>query len=135
MGKFIGRDRQVNRKGIAVWDDGEDVVMYVPGEVIVDNGGDHLRAERSLDGAILEKRIDDRLGIAHYTVRGEVLELVDGLRRERIRCGPNHVLAGEPRYKGGPATLAAPDDPAFTEPCGDAGTDVRIAVLDTGFTE
>ncbi len=40
--------------------------------------------------------------MAHYDVRGDVPALVERLRGEGVRSGPNHVLAGEPRYKGGP---------------------------------
>lgn len=128
------RDRPV-RKGIAVWDNGEDLVLYMPGELIVDSGGDHLRAERLLDGAIERRRdVNEKLMVAHYDVRGDVPELVGRLRKEGIRSGPNHVLAGEPRYKGGPATIATPGDDAG-EPCGDAGEGVRIVVLDTGYTQ
>jgi subtilisin family serine protease len=127
------RDRPV-REGIAVWDHGEDIVLYMPGEIIVDSGGDHLRAERSLDGAIIEKRENEKLGVAHYDVRGDVPSLVGQLRKEGIRSGMNHVLAGEPRYKGGPGTVAAPAT-ELEPPCGDAGKGVQIAVLDTGYTE
>ncbi len=131
MGK---RDRPV-RKGIEVWDNGEDLVLYMPGEIIVDSVGDaHLRAEAVLDGAIRERRgVNDKVGIAHYDIDGHVLEQVDRLRKQGIRSGPNHVLAGEPRYKGGPASVAAPSSD-LAEPSGDAGRDVRIAVLDTGYT-
>ena len=134
MGKFDRRDRPV-RKGIEIWDDGRDIVLYKPGEIIVDSGGDHLRAERALDGAIIERRqVDERLGVAHYDVRGNVLEQVDRLRKDGIRSGPNHVLSGEPRYKGGPGTIVEPAT-ELEAPCGDAGRDVCIAVLDTGYTE
>jgi subtilisin family serine protease len=130
MGK---REREV-REGIATHDTGEDLVFYMPGELIVDSGGDHLRAERLLDGAIERRReVHERLAVAHYDVRGDVPELVSRLRKEGIRSGPNHVLSGEPRYKGGPGTGIEPAE-ALDEPCGDAGAGVRIAVLDTGYT-
>lgn len=126
------RERRV-RKGIAVGEKGEDGFLYLPGQLLVDLA-DEKQAVKVLDGAI-ERRRDtgDKLGLAHYDVPGEVPDLVERLRNEGIRCGPNHVLAGEPRYKGGPGTFATPGDD-LGEPCGDAGKGVRIAVLDTGYT-
>jgi hypothetical protein len=128
------RDRRL-RKGIAAWEskENDDGFLYLPGELLVDLP-DEDRAVRALDGAIENRRdTHDKLGIAHYDVRGDVPTLVQRLREQGIRSGPNHVLAGEPRYKGGPATIAAPGD-ALDEPYGDAGAGVRIAVLDTGYT-
>ena len=126
------RDRKV-REGIAVWEKGEDGFLYMPGQVLIDEPDEQL-AVRVLDGAIERRRdLDPKLGVAHYDVRGDVPALVERLRGEGVRSGPNHVLAGEPRYKGGPDDYAAPGVDQG-EPCGDAGKGVRIAVLDTGYT-
>jgi subtilisin family serine protease len=128
------RDRRL-RDGIEAWEpkENDDGFLYLPGQVLVDLQ-DENRAVRTLDGAILNRRdTHDKLGIAHYDVRGDVPSLVQRLRAEGIRSGPNHVLAGEPRYKGGPARIVGPGAP-LDPPCGDAGEGVRVVVLDTGYT-
>jgi subtilisin family serine protease len=126
------RERKV-RKGIAVWEKGDDGFLYMPGQLLVD-APDDATAVKVLDGAIERRRdLNDKLAVAHYDVRGDVPELVERLRNEGIRSGPNHVMSGEPRYKGGPGTFAQPGLDQ-DEPCGDAGQGVRIAVLDTGYT-
>jgi subtilisin family serine protease len=126
------RDRRI-REGIAVWEQGEDGFLYMPGQVLIDVPDEQL-AVRVLDGAIERRRdLNDKLGVAHDDVRGDVPALVERLRKEGVRSGPKHVLAGEPRYKGGPGSDAIPGT-AQDEPCGDAGNGVRIAVLDTGYT-
>lgn len=126
------RERRV-REGIAVWEQGDDGFLYLPGQLLIDTPDEQL-AVRVLDGAIERRRdLNEKLGVAHYDVRGDVPALVERLRGEGVRSGPNHVLAGEPRYKGGPGTYVAPGTDQG-EPCGDAGKGVRIAVLDTGYT-
>ena len=77
---------------------------------------------RVLDGAIIERRrdLDQKLGVAHYDVRGDVLELVERLPARASGLGPNHVLAGEPRYKGGPG-LSWRRPSSWRRRAGDAG--------------
>jgi subtilisin family serine protease len=50
------------------------------------------------------------------------------------RVGPNHVLAGEPIYQGGPAGTALAS-PAGIEFKAGAGDRTRVAVLDTGVSK
>jgi len=49
------------------------------------------------------------------------------------RVGPNHVLAGEPAYQGGPADTPKPSRSSVAFAAG-AGARMRVAVLDTGIT-
>src|SRR5689334_5715029 len=102
------RERKV-RKGIEVYEHGDDGYLYLPGELLVDRAHEEL-TRRVLHG------------------------IVEQLRKEGVRCGPNHVLSGEPRYKGGPGSIVEPAALGFTEPKGDEGAGVKIAVLDTGYT-
>src|SRR6478735_9903964 len=126
-------DRQV-RKGFEVYENGDDAYIYKPGELLVDSAHDAF-TERVLDGAIRDKRaMHERLDVSHYDVDGDLHGIVERLRKEGVRSGPNHVLSGEPRYKGGPGTIVEPAT-ELEAPCGDAGRDVCIAVLDTGYTE
>ena len=50
------------------------------------------------------------------------------------RVGPNHVLAGEPIYQGGPAGTAVASRTGVEFKAG-AGDRTRVAVLDTGFSK
>lgn len=129
----MGQRERPLRKGIAEHVNGEDSYLYMPGEILVDVADD-VSAERLLDGAIERRRdIHDKLAVAHYDVHGDVPELVERLRKQGIRSGPNHVLSGEPRYKGGPGSVVEPADEG-DQPTGDAGHGVSVAVLDTGYT-
>jgi hypothetical protein len=126
-------DRQV-RKGFEVYENGDDAYIYKPGELLVDSAHDAF-TERVLDGAIRDKRaMHERLDVSHYDVDGDLHGIVERLRKEGVRCGPNHILAGEPRYKGGPGTIVEPTELGFSTPEGDHGSGVTIAVLDTGYT-
>ena len=121
------------RKGIEVYENGDDSYLYLPGELLVDAAHD-THAERVLDGAIRGKRDrTERLDVSHYDVDGDLHAIVERLRKDGVRCGPNHVIAGEPRYIGGPATIIEPTEFGLAEPKGDEGAGVKIAVLDTGF--
>ena len=101
------RERRV-RKGIAVWEKGEDGFLYMPGQILIDVPDEQL-AVRVLDGAIERRRdLNTKLGVAHYDVRGDVPALVERLRKEGVRSGPEPRARGEPRYKGGPGTDVAP---------------------------
>ena len=121
------------RKGIEIYENGDDSYLYLPGELLVDAAHD-AHAERVLDGAIRGKRDQhDRLDVSHYDVDGDLHAIVERLRKDGVRCGPNHILAGEPRYIGGPATIIEPTDYGLAEPKGEEGAGVTIAVLDTGF--
>ena len=125
------RDRNV-RKGIEVYENGDDGYLYLPGELLVDRAHDAF-TERVLDGQIRGKRDPhELLDVTHYDVDGDLHAIVERLRNDGVRCGPNHVMAGEPRYKGGPGSIAEPADPV-TEPSGAEGEGVTIAVLDTGY--
>ena len=127
------RERKV-RRGIEVYENGDDGYLYLPGELLVDQAHDAL-TERVLDGRIRGRREPQgRLDVSHYDVDGDLHGIVEQLRKEGVRCGPNHVLSGEPRYKGGPGSIVEPARLGFSEPKGDEGSGVKIAVLDTGYT-
>jgi hypothetical protein len=127
------RDRNV-RAGIEIYENGDDSYLYLPGQLLVDRAHD-AHAERVLDGAIRGRRpLNDRLDVTHFDVEGDLHAMVERLRKDGVRCGPNHVISGEPRYIGGPATVVEPTDYGLSDPQGEEGAGVTIAVLDTGYT-
>src|SRR5690349_1550789 len=127
------RERKV-RKGIEVYENGDDGYLYLPGELLVDRAHEEF-TRRVLDGQIRgTKDAPERFDVTHFEVEGDLHGIVEQLRKEGVRCGPNHVLSGEPRYKGGPGSIVEPAALGFTEPKGDEGAGVKIAVLDTGYT-
>src|SRR5262245_22733061 len=67
----------------------------------------------------------------------DIPSLVARLRTAREgrvpRVGPNHVLAGEPAYQGGPADAPKASRSSVTFAAG-AGARTRVAVIDTGIT-
>jgi subtilase family protein len=129
----MGMNERPVREGIEVYENGDDSYLYLPGQLLVD-AAHEKRAEAELDGRIQRKRpMHDRLDVSHYDIAGDLHDTVETLRKLGVRCGPNHVLAGEPRYIGGPATIIEPTDYGLTEPAGCEGEGVTIAVLDTGF--
>jgi subtilisin family serine protease len=127
------RDRNV-RKGIEVYENGDDSYLYLPGQLLVDSANEE-RARSVLDGDIRgQRQLDDRLNVTHLEVVGDVHAKVELLRKEGVRCGPNHVITGEPRYIGGPATVVEPSEYGLSDPAGDEGAGVTVVVLDTGYT-
>src|SRR3954451_10679362 len=129
----MGMHERNVRKGIEVYENGDDSYLYLPGELLVDRAHD-AQAERVLDGAIRGRRpAHDRLDVTHFDVEGDLHGIVERLRKDGVRCGRNHVVPGEPRYIGGPATIIEPTEYGLAEPKGDEGAGVKVAVLDTGF--
>lgn len=98
--------------------------------------------ERDVNGRLRAAGIDLRLWAVDAAV--DLPVLVDRLRDEGAEDGTgsgvglNHVLFGEPKYKGGPGDEPAPCDPVRFEP---AARPIRtdgpadLAVLDTGLPE
>ena len=82
------RDRHV-RKGIAVWENGEDSFLYMPGRGPRRQRGRPPRAERVLDGAIERRR--DRTRSSAWpttTCAATCPRLVERLRKEGVRSRP-----------------------------------------------
>jgi subtilisin family serine protease len=81
-----------------------------------------------------------QLGVVRFTMPGgvDIPALVTRLRASQTtrapRVGPNHVLAGEPYYQGGPAGTATAARSKLEFKPG-PGARTRVAVLDTGITK
>jgi subtilisin family serine protease len=90
-------------------------------------GGDDL--------GVLRLQLEFRPGASRLEVPEILAQIRAGVAAEepQIRVGPNHVLAGEPEYEGGPFGPARPAKQKLGLGAG-AGKGVRVAVLDTGYT-
>lgn len=141
---------------VAWRDCGQDRYLYRPGQLLVDAAyADRLAPFLREAGArparlgCTEGKLLARLGLRRYQVvrpGREAPEVVASLRarlgdldsEEQARAvGLNHVLAGAPFYKFGPADLPSDAGPAPVQPDparkGGSGAGVRVAILDTGF--
>ncbi|MEV7013509.1 S8/S53 family peptidase [Streptosporangium sp. NPDC051022] len=65
----------------------------------------------------------------------DVCDLVTALRDRGHAASPNHVLAGQPLFFGGPASRPFPADPPPAPEAGEPGGEtVTVAVADTGLS-
>jgi subtilisin family serine protease len=68
----------------------------------------------------------------HLTPGVDPCELATTLREQGHLAAPNHVLAGQPLFFGGPASRPFPADPVEAAPGRDDACAVTIGLLDTG---
>ncbi|MFL5927530.1 MAG: S8 family peptidase, partial [Gaiellaceae bacterium] len=125
--------------------------IYAKGELLV-AARDLQRLTRALEQLQVSVKPEhaDELGVVRVHVeplpssdqRRTVPELLAEIRKldapdhgqgQPLHVGPNHVLAGEPEYDGGPATAALPSE-TTSEVSGRLGKGVHVTVIDTGYT-
>ena len=116
---------------------------YVPGELLLSAAAeDHFRGllerfgmpDRENNEVLAKAGIDVRRWI---TDRHDVPRIVAQLRRlsdddPSLVVAPNHVLRGEPKYKGGPGGEPRPIKPMDLGDDRPESREAQIAVLDTG---
>jgi subtilisin family serine protease len=134
QGRRMGR--MAERKDIAVNRSTGQEYLYRPQELLV-AAEDLPLVKDEIARAKPERREPiEHLGIVRFVLPPsiDIPALVTRLRaaQGRVpRVGPNHVLAGEPYYQGGPAGLPKASRTTVEFRAG-AGARTRVAVLDTG---
>jgi Subtilase family len=115
---------------------------YVPGELLLSAAAEDrfrgllerfAKPDVESNNRLAQRGVDLR----RYFVDRDVPEVVAQLRRladdePGVRVAPNHILRGEPRYSGGPATEPKSIDPLDLGTSRPEGSVAQIAVLDTG---
>jgi Subtilase family len=140
---LVGRDSNI---GIHKEPDRE--YLYVVDELLV-VAPDVPQVERELEQLNIQLRHEggDELGVVRARLvfgdepsRLTVPDVLTRIRQQRedakqppLRVGPNHALAGEPEYEGGPSGPAEPTKRRLSLGAG-PGKGVRVTVIDTGYT-
>jgi subtilisin family serine protease len=138
---LLGRrmSRAGERKDIAVSRSAGQEYLYRPQQLLV--AAEDLPLVRAQIGELKPQRQESlrQLRIVRFVFppNVDIPGLVARLRATQggrvPRLGPNHVLAGEPAYQGGPADSPKASRSNVTFTAG-AGARMRVAVLDTGIT-
>jgi subtilisin family serine protease len=137
LGRRMGRLRE--RKDIAVYGAAGQEYLYRPQELLVAQDDLPLVKDEIAQYHPERQEPIKEVRLVRFVLPPtvDIPSLVTRLRtpqQGRVpRVGPNHVLAGEPAYQGGPAgpPLASSKTVTFA---GTPGTRTRVAVLDTGIT-
>ncbi|MFE3454651.1 S8 family serine peptidase [Nonomuraea sp. NPDC059194] len=99
-----------------------------PGQILTDRGA--MSAAAQWTQAVAEA---DGVFRIRLTPGVDPCEIALRLREEGFRASPNHVLAGQPLWFGGPASRPFPSEPVEA-PSGE-GTPATVGVLDTGIAD
>lgn len=100
-----------------------------PGQLLTDRSA--LSAASRWTQAVSEA---DGVCVIHLSDGVDPCELTADLREHGFRASPNHVLAGQPLFFGGPASRPFPAPPVAYRP-GRTRSPVVVALLDTGVAE
>ncbi len=104
------------------------LALIRPGQLLTDAPG--MAAAARWTAAVAES---DGIFRVRLSPGVDVCELVTTMRDQGHLVSPNHVLAGQPLFFGGPASRPFPTDPvAAPEVSGTGGNAVTVAVADTG---
>jgi subtilisin family serine protease len=136
--------RAVGRGAIAT--SGSGGYLFRPGELLVGHGVvDALRGEVGRDRVRPDEQVNARFAdrgvdVQRWLVDGDIAlpQLHRALIPHAAGVGShvelNHVLTGEPYYKGGPAAEPVPAAALYAVPPGPRPASAAVAVLDTGVT-
>ncbi|WP_084963836.1 S8 family peptidase [Thermoactinospora rubra] len=100
-----------------------------PGQLLTDRGA--VSAVSRWTQALAEA---DGVCVIHLSAGVDPCELALELREQGFRASPNHVLAGQPLFFGGPASRPFPAEPVKAR-IGRERSGVTVGVLDTGVAE
>ncbi|MFD1538160.1 S8 family peptidase [Nonomuraea guangzhouensis] len=106
---------------------GESLIR--PGQILTDRSA--LSVAARWTQAVADA---DGVCVIHLSPGVDPIEITMDLREHGFRASPNHVLAGQPLFWGGPASRPFPSPPVPYKP-GRARSPVVVGLLDTGIAE